>query len=111
MTDAVRLSHMDENSLVDLLEELAEGFGVKIRHEAIKQDEDAVYVSGGLCLLRGKYVLILDSHATVRNRISMLATALKHFNLDKVYIRPVVRELLDAMPKQRPFNLDRDVSN
>ena len=63
MTDAVRLPQMNENSLIDLLEELAEGFGVKIRHEAIKQDEDAVYVSGGLCLLRGKYVLILDSHA------------------------------------------------
>jgi len=27
---------MDENSLIDLLEELAEGFGVKIRHEAME---------------------------------------------------------------------------
>ena len=102
---------MNENSLIDLLEELAEEFGVKIRHEAIKQDEDAVYVSGGLCFLRGEYVLIVDSHATVGNRISMLATALKHFDLDKVYIRPVVRELLDTIPKQRPVSLDRDMSH
>ncbi len=100
---------MDENSLVDLLEELAEGFGVKIRHEAIKQDEDAVYVSGGLCLLRKEYVLIVDSNATPRDRIRMVAVALKHFDLDKVYIRPVVRELLDTIPKQRPFSLDNDM--
>jgi hypothetical protein len=30
---------MDENSLIDLLEELAQGFGVKIRYEAIKQND------------------------------------------------------------------------
>jgi hypothetical protein len=27
-----------------------------------------------------------------------LATGLKHFDLDKVYIRPDVRELLDKIP-------------
>ncbi len=97
---------MDENSLIDLLEELAEGFGVKIRHEAIKQDEDATYVAGGLCLLRGEYVLIVDSNATPRDRISILAAALKHFDLDKVYVRPVVRELLERIPKKRPLGSD-----
>jgi len=102
---------MDENSLIDLLEELAEGFGVKIRHEAIKQDEDAVYLSGGLCLLRGEYVLIVNSKATTKERINTLATALKHFDLDKVYIRPVVRELLDTIPKQRPFSLDSNMTH
>src|SRR4030042_3309163 len=102
---------MDENSLIDLLEELAEGFGVKIRYEGIRQDEDAVYVAGGLCLLKGEYVVIVNSKATVRDRISMLATALKHFDLDKVYIRPVVRELLDTIPKQRPFSLDSNMTH
>ena len=102
---------MDENSLIDLLEELAEGFGVKIRHEAIRQDEDAVYLSGGLCLLRGEYVVIVNSKATAKERINTLATALKHFDLDKVYIRPVVRELLDTIPKQRPFSLDSNMTH
>ncbi len=100
---------MDEDSLIDLLEELAKGFGIKIRSEAIKQDEDATYVAGGLCVLRGEYVLIVDSNATPRDRISILATALKNFDLDKVYMRPVVRELLERIPKQRPFSLDRDM--
>jgi hypothetical protein len=100
----MRKVNMDENSLIDLLEELAEGFGVKIRHEAIRQDEDAVYVAGGLCLLRGEYVLIVNSKTTVKDRINTLATALKHFDLDQVYIRPILRELLDRLPEQRPFN-------
>ncbi len=84
--------------LTDLLEELLERFGVQIRHETIWQNEDSVYAAGGLCLLRGKYVLILNSSASEGEKITTLATALKHFDLDKVYVRPViVRELLDMI--------------
>ena len=89
---------MDENSLIDLLEELAEAFGVKIRYEPIRQDEDAVHVTGGLCLLKGEYVLIVNSRSTAREKIRTLATALKHFDLDGVYLRPALRELLDKIP-------------
>jgi hypothetical protein len=102
--DVERLTSMDEYSLIDFLEELAEKFGVRIRYEAIRQDEDAVFVAGGLCLLKGEYVLIVNSKATVRERVHTLATALKHFDLDQVYIRPAIRELLDKIPEQERFN-------
>ena len=96
---------MDENTIIDQLEELIKSFGIQIRWEAIKQDEDLVNVVGGLCLLRGEYVLIINSKATTMDRIKTLATALKHFDLDQIYLRPVLRELLDKIPEQRPFNL------
>ena len=48
---------MDENTIIDQLEELIKSFGIQIRHEPIKQDEDLVNVVGGLCLLRGEYIL------------------------------------------------------
>jgi len=96
---------MDENTIIDELEELIKGFGVQIRCEPIKQDEDLVKVAGGLCPLRGEYVLIINSKATTMDRITTLATALKHFDLDQIYLRPVLRELLDKIPEQRPLNL------
>jgi hypothetical protein len=96
---------MDENTIIEQLEELIKTFGVHIRHEAIKQDEDSVKVVGGLCLLRGEYILIINSKATTMDRINTLATALKHFDLDEIYLRPVLRELLDKIPEQRPFNM------
>jgi N-dimethylarginine dimethylaminohydrolase len=96
---------MDENTMINQLEELIKSFGIQIRCEAIKQDEDLVNVVGGLCLLRGEYVLIINSKATTMDRIKTLATALKHFDLDQIYLRPVLRELLDKTPEQRPFNL------
>ena len=96
---------MDENIIIEQLEELIKSFGIQIRHEAIKQDEDLINIVGGLCLLRGEYVLIINSKATTMDRIKTLATALKHFDLDNIYLRPVFRELLDKIPEQRPFDL------
>ena len=96
---------MDENTIIEQLEELIRSFGIQMRSEAIKQDEDLVKVVGGLCLLRGEYILIINSKATAMDRINTLATALKHFNLDQIYLLPVLRELLDRIPEQRPFNL------
>ena len=96
---------MDENTIIEQLEELIKSFGVQIRREPIKQDEDLVKVVGGLCLLRGEYILIINSKATTMERIKTLATALKHFDLDPIYLRPVLRELLDRIPEQRPFKM------
>ena len=96
---------MDESNLIDYLEELAESLGIEIRYEAIRQDEDSIYVAGGLCLLKGEYVLIINTKASLIERIKTLATAVRHFDLDQVYIRPVLRELLDKIPEQRPFGL------
>jgi len=96
---------MDENTIIEELEELIKSFGVKIRNETIKQDQDLVNIVGGLCLLRGEYVLIINCKATTMDRIKTLATALKHFDLDHIYLRPVFRELLDKIPDQRLFDL------
>ena len=92
---------MDESTIIDQLEELIERFGVKIRHEAIIQDEDSIKVAGGLCLLNGEYILIINSKATIRDKINTLGMALKQFDHDKIYMRPILRELLDRIPEQR----------
>jgi hypothetical protein len=89
---------MDEQNIIDQLEELAEQFGVQIRYEPIKQDEDLVRVVGGLCLLRGAYVLIIDSKAAMRDKIRTFAEALGHFDLSRIYMKPAIRELLDKVP-------------
>ena len=86
---------LNDETIIDYLEELAEKFGVKIRCEAIKKEDDLPYVAGGLCLLRGEYVLIINSKASLKERVNTLATALKHFDLDQIFVRPVLRQLLD----------------
>ena len=53
---------------------------------------------GGLCKLRGEKLLIIDSKAPVRDKIRTLAEAVMHFDLDEIYIKPALRELLDKVP-------------
>jgi len=95
---------MDENTILDQLEELLQKFGVQIRHETINQDEDSIHVVGGLCLLRGEYVLIINSNAATRDKIWTLGIAVKQFDYDQIYIRPVLRELLERIPDQSRLN-------
>ena len=97
---------MDENTILDQLEELIEKFGVQIRHDAIKQDDNSVNFVGGLCLLKGEYVLILNSKATIRDRIWTLGIALKQLDYEQIYIRPVLRELLEKIPEQRRLSVN-----
>jgi hypothetical protein len=102
----LRKSHsVDENTILDQLEELIEKFGVQIRHDAIKQDEDSVHAIGGLCVVRGEYVLILNSKATVKEKIWTLGIALKQLDYEHIYIRPVLRDLLDKIPDQRRLTM------
>ena len=96
-------AHRKEDIIVDQLEELAERLGVKIRCEPIKQEEDAVKVVGGLCLLKGEYVLIIDSKAANGDKIRTLAKAVSHFDLDQINVKPVLRELLDGLSEWRPI--------
>jgi len=90
--------------LIDYLEEVAEKFGIEIRYEIIRQDEDLSVVAGGLCLLKGEYALIINPKANGKDKIRVLLEAVRHFDLDQIYIRPVIRELLDRIPGQGPFD-------
>ncbi len=90
---------MDEDMIIDYLEELIERFGIRLRYEPVDTDEELTYVVGGLCLLKGEHVLIINSRAPAKDRIKALAIAVKHFDLDQLYIRPVLRELLDKIPE------------
>ena len=101
---------INDDTIIDYLEELAESFGVEIRYEIIKQDEDLSFVAGGLCLLKGKYVLIINPKATTKGKIKTLAMAVKHFDLDQIYVRPILRQLLDRIPEQKPYGNSSDGS-
>jgi hypothetical protein len=86
---------MDESTIIRQLEELADTFGLQIRYEPIRTDDNLPNVLGGVCRFKGDNVLIINSNATVRDKIKTLAEAIRNFDLDQVYILPVIRELLE----------------
>lgn len=83
---------MDENTLLSQLEELAHSLKIEVRYEPIKKEGS--FYPGGLCQIKGEYVLILNSEATVRDKIQTLARAVNRFDLSRIYLRPGLREFL-----------------
>ncbi|RPH85824.1 MAG: hypothetical protein EHM75_09280 [Desulfobacteraceae bacterium] len=83
---------MSDAFLLNQLEELANKLGVKVRYENITLEESSS--TGGLCRLKGEYVLIIHSQAPVKEKIQVIAKVVKRFPLGDIYIRPVLRELL-----------------
>ncbi|MBI4765489.1 MAG: hypothetical protein HY787_12945 [Deltaproteobacteria bacterium] len=88
---------MKDELLLSQLEDLATKLGITIRHFKFIRDESSG--RGGLCRIRGEYVLFVDSQATARDKILVTIEALKQFDLGEIQVMPVIRELLDGPKK------------
>ena len=85
---------MNNELLLNELETLAGKLGIAIRYENVNGEESSG--SGGLCRLKGEYVLIIHTQATVQEKIRIILEAVKPFPIGDVYVKPVIRELLEG---------------
>lgn len=85
---------MDNEIILSYLEELAEQLGISVWDESINLEE--TFSIGGLCRVEGKYILILNSKTTTREKIEVSVKALQQFDLSNMYVKPVIRELLEG---------------
>lgn len=84
---------MDDHTALSQLEGLAHTLGIQVRYEKIIEDE--MSSAGGLCRIKGEWVIIINSGATINEKIQTLAKSLKTFDLNNIYVRPALRELLE----------------
>ncbi len=84
---------MDDEALFQLLVELMEKLSIKVVCKNLHDEE--FKISGGLCKVRGRNLMIMDKRSPLKSRITLLARELKEFNLEDQYIPPVLRELLE----------------
>jgi len=89
---------MDEAILLAMLEELAEKLGIEIRCERVRDDESLQ--GGGFCRLKGEYLVIIDKKASTGERIGVLSRAVRHFDLDDIYMKPLLRQYLEDRPDE-----------
>ena len=93
---------MDDRQIADFLEELAESLSFQIRYEPVRLDEELGNRPGGVCLLKCQRLIIIDPQASLKDRIRILSQGIKQCDLNGIYIRPVLRELLEATPEHKP---------
>jgi hypothetical protein len=84
---------MDDHTALSQLEGLAHMLGIQIRYEKIVEDE--LSSAGGLCRVKGEWVIIINSGAAINEKIQTLVKSLKNFDLNTIYVRPALRELLE----------------
>jgi uncharacterized protein (DUF111 family) len=83
---------MDEEEIIEQLEDLAQRLGIKVRYEELKKE--GVFSPGGLCRVKDEDILIVNSKASVQDKMQVLAKAVTSFDLGGVYMRPGLREFL-----------------
>jgi hypothetical protein len=83
-----------DDFILNQLEELAGRLEIRIRYEHVNLEESSS--TGGLCRLKGEYVLIIHAQATEKEKIRILTEALRQFPLGNIYVKPVIRELLEG---------------
>jgi len=89
---------MDDQQLFDELLQAARQLKVEVRIELF---ETPATSGGGLCILRGETLVLLDQHATLPDRLSGLARALADLEHETVYMAPEARELIEGIPSHK----------
>ena len=85
---------LDDKIILYQLEELAEKLGVTVRCENISMEESTS--TGGLCCVKGEYIILMHSRATVKEKMQVMIEALRHFDLSAIYVKPVIRQLVEG---------------
>ena len=78
-----------EDTLQDL-KLLAAQLGATVRFE--KGD-----FKGGYCILHDSKVIIINKMTNLQRKVMILSAALKELGIDKIYLAPKIREIIDEM--------------
>ena len=84
---------MDTQQLLDELVLAARRLGVEVRSEPF---ETPAAMGGGLCVVRGAHLVLIDQRAPLVDRLRALARALGDLGSEAVYMAPEARELVDG---------------
>src|SRR5260370_16836704 len=86
---------MDAQQLLDELVQAAQRLGVEVRSEPF---ETPAAMGGGLCVVRGAHLVLIDQRAPLLDRLRALARALGDLGSEAVYMAPDAPELVDPSP-------------
>ena len=84
---------MKPDQLYQELIDLAERLQIEVSEQNLKTA--GVKVQSGLCRVKGQNLFIMDKHASIHKKISILAAMLAEVPHEDVFIIPAVRELLE----------------
>lgn len=99
--DSVYRGRVTPPEILTELEKLALRLGVPVRYEifvlpGVKRDPHAPHLRGGLCRLRGELLIVVDQEAPMLDKIGVLSEALARFDLEAIFVPPILRARLTS---------------
>ena len=92
---------MNVGQIVQALEQAVQQLGVEVRRERGN-------FRGGLCTVGDATVVVLNKRRPVESHLAILAEALRALPADEVYLRPAVRDAVEAAWAARDAGLTDD---
>lgn len=86
---------MQDGDLLYRLETAARRLGVTVRYEPCQG-------AGGMCVLRGERLIIVDEDQSPAEQALVIAEGLSRLDLEDVYLPPVVREAIEEQAGGSP---------
>jgi hypothetical protein len=86
----MKIKEKEFEEIIQDLKNLASQMGAEVRFE--KGD-----FKGGYCILKDSKVIVVNKTANLQRKVMILSMALKELGIDKIYLTPKLREIIDEM--------------
>ena len=78
---------MTQKEILNELEGIASGAGLRVKYDKLE-------TKGGECLVEGKPYVIMNEALPEEEKISILVSALKKVDLEGIFLKPKIREVI-----------------
>ncbi len=86
----MKIKEKEFEEIINELKEVALQLGATVRFE--KGD-----FKGGYCILKDSKIIVINRTANTQRKAMILSAALKELGVDKIYLTPRLREIIDEM--------------
>lgn len=90
----MKIKEKEFEEIVQDLKSIAAQLGAEVRFE--KGD-----FKGGYCLLKESKVIVINKMTNLQRKVIVLSMALKELGVDKIYLTPKMREIIEEMSETK----------
>ncbi len=90
----MKIKEKEFEEIVQDLKSIAAQLGAEVRFE--KGD-----FKGGYCIIKDSKVIVINKMTNLQRKVIVLSMALKELGVDKIYLTPRMREIIDEMSESK----------
>ena len=90
----MKIKEKEFEEIIQELKAIASQLGAEVRFE--KGD-----FKGGYCLLKDSKVVMINKMTNLQRKVIVLSMALKELGVDKIYLTPKMREIIEEMSESK----------